>query len=283
MRVVMKRTAAVVALVVALGLAGEAAWGASRASSTRASAIQLLVRVTAYKGNSNPTKTFTLGCQPVSGSLPFAQRVCRDIASHPQAMLAPVPARAVCVGSPFMSQVEVKVTRGPKGLTFSPFAGNPNCNWPGGTPIAIYYAASVKDTHTLNRLEPLLRCDDDPTLLAKPTPWASVAACTHGLWTPASERDIRKAEGAPQLALLRPSTLFPRDIGAIHCRIPAGGPNPRTLDGVCGVRLTGPPSAKLVHFVETWSLGGPAHRHTWTVSGSRLVGQRGAVAPQFWR
>ena len=118
-------------------------------------------------------------------------------------------------------------------------------------------------------------------LLAKPTPWASVTACTHGLWTPASERDIRKAEGA--LSSLSPSTLFPRDIGATRCRIPAGGPAPRTLEGVCGVRLTGPPSAKLVHFVETWPPGGAAHRHTWTVSGSKLVSQRGAVPPQLWR
>jgi hypothetical protein len=279
---VMKRTVAVVALAVALGLAG-AAWGASMASSTHEPAIQLHIRITAVDGRSNPTKTFTLGCHPVSGSLPFAQRVCRDIASHPQAMLAPVPARSVCVGSPFMAQVEVNVMRGPRGLKFSPFAGNPNCNWPGGTPIAIYYAASIKDTHTLRRVEPLLRCEDDPMLLAKPTPWASVTACTHGLWTPASERVIRTAERAPQLAQLRPAAIFPRDIGVVRCRIAAGGFTSRTLDGLCGVRLTGPPSAKVVHFVETWGNGRHIFRHTWTVSGSRLVSQRGAVPPQFWR
>ena len=190
-------------------------------------AISIQVKVTSYtsagKARSSP---YSLTCGPTGGTLPLAALVCTDIDSHPQAMLAPVPARSVCVGSPFMAQVEVKVMRGPRGLTFSPFAGNPNCDWPGGTPIAIYYAASVKDTHTLSRVEPLLRCEDDPMLLAKPTPWASVVACTRGLWTPASERDIRKAEGAPQLAPLSPSTLFPRDIGAIHCRIPAGGPDP---------------------------------------------------------
>jgi hypothetical protein len=229
------------------------------------------------------TSSYSLTCGPAGGTLPLAALVCADIERHRQAMLAPFPARSVCSGNPFMPLVELKVMRGPRGLTLSRFAGNPNCNWPGGAPLAVYYAASVNDAPMLSRVERLLRCEDDPMLLAKPTPWASVAACTRGLWTPASERDIRKAEEAPQFAPLSPSTLFPRDIGAIHCRIPAGGLAPRTLSGVCGVRLTGPPTSKLVHFVETWSPGGPVHRHRWTISGSTLLSERGPVPPQLWR
>jgi hypothetical protein len=58
------------------------------------------------------------------------------------------------------------------------FGGSPWCGWPGGTPLAIYFAASQRDTATLARAERLLRCEDDPDLFVKPTPYASVVACT---------------------------------------------------------------------------------------------------------
>jgi hypothetical protein len=243
------------------------------------SAVQVHLSVTTHLGGKKTTKSFTLGCDPVSGSLPLAARVCRDIATHRQAMLAPRPARSTCGGSPFAPVVEVDVVKGADGSSFS---GMPNCGWPGGTPLAVYWDASSRDERALQRDSARLRCEDDPAFFAKPTPWASINACTHGLWTSAAERAIRRAETAPELALLRPVTLFPHDPGVVRCRIPAGGPTVRVFYGLCGVSLTGPPSTKLVHFVETWAEGGHIFRHHWTLHGSTLIGQRGAVPPQLW-
>jgi hypothetical protein len=242
--------------------------------------MRLHIWLTYYPSGHQTTQSFTLDCAPVGGTLPLAARVCTDIARHREAMLNPRAPRSQCLGSQMIPQLVIDTNN--KGAQTS-FGGSPWCGWPGGTPLAIYFAASQRDTTMLARAEPLLRCEDDPDLFVKPTPYASVVACTHGLWTPASERDIATAERAPQLAPLRPATIFPRDIGAIRCRIPAGGPVSRALAGVCGVRLTGPPSSKLVHFVETWSQGQHIFRHRWTIKGSTLLSQRGPVPPQLWR
>ena len=179
-----------------------------------------------------------------------------------------------------MPTLQIDVIRGASGGGFS---GSPNCGWPGGTPLAIYYAASTRDTHALSLLEPRLRCEDDPAFFAKPTPWASVAACTRGLWTPSAERAIRVAMTSPQLAMLDPQHLFPADPGVRHCQIHGGGPAPgRVFAGLCGVSLTGPPSAKIVRFVEAWSVGPRTFRHHWSVLGSTLITQSGASPPQLW-
>jgi len=260
------------------------ALGGGCGSARTQSRIQLSLTVTHYtfaqgKKPHKMTARYTLGCEPLSGTLPFAQRVCADIAAHRQAMLVPRTPRSVCGGSPFMPTVDVSVTRGGGGG----FSGSPGCGWPGGTPIAIYYAASTNDRKTLIREEPLLRCEDDPLLAATPTPWASVVACTRGLWTAAAERDIRRAESVPQLASLDPGTLFPPDPGVRRCLIHAGGPAPgRTLTGLCGVSLTGPPSRKTLHFVESWRVAGHRFRHHWIVRGPRAVTQSGPGIPQLW-
>jgi hypothetical protein len=226
------------------------------------------------------TEHFSLGCRPVSGTLPFAARVCVDIARHRQAMLAPREQRSACGGSPFMPMLSISVKRGWSGGGIS---GSPWCGWPGGTPIEIYYAASVRDAKGLRRAEPLLRCEDDPLLFATPTPWASVAACTHGLWTRAAEQAIRVAATAPAIAGLNPGMLFPRDPGAKRCRIPAGGPSPgRTFAGLCEVKLTGAPSAKAVHFAETWSVARRRFTHSWVIRGRTLLTQSGSPPPQMW-
>lgn len=240
-------------------------------------AIQLKLTVTSYHLTAKTTRTFNLDCEPTSGTLPFAGRVCADIARHPQAMLAPRPQRSTCIGGPSMPTVEVDVLRGTRGGGPS---GSPGCDWPGGTPLSIYYAASTRDEHLLRLMEPRLRCEDDPALFAKPTPWASVAACTHGLWTPRAERTIRLAKRSAAIAGF--ATLFPRDPGVVRCRIPAGGPQTRILHGLCGVSLTGPASRKTVHVVESWTVAGHAFRHRWVIRGSRLVAQGGAVPPQLW-
>jgi hypothetical protein len=236
------------------------------------SAIALKVTVTRFV----PTKShssFTLGCEPVSGTLPFAARICRDIARHRQAMLAPRPSRSTCAGGPLMPTVDVEVGRGASGGGFS---GSPNCGWPGGTPLAIYYAAAVRDTHALRLLEPRLRCEDDPAFFAMPTPWASVVSCTRGLWTPLAERAIRAAKQTRVLGTVTHS--FPDDPGVVRCQIRAGGS--RVVGGLCGVTLSGPASKKLVHFTETWNLGGRILRHHWTIAGKTLIGQSGPPPPQ---
>jgi hypothetical protein len=201
-------------------------------------------------------------------------------------MLAPARSRSVCSGGPWMPQVSVRAVLNGRVSTFS---GSPFCDWPVGTPLGIYWAAAEGNTRALDRVEPRLRCDDDPALLAMPTPWASVEACLHDLWTPRVERLIRLAEQTPQIAALQPARLFPRDIGARRCAIGAGGPSPgRKLHGTCGVSIKHAPGQQpVVTFVETWAVGRRIWHHTWhirlTDGRSELTRQTGAVPPQLWR
>ena len=249
-------------------------------------AVSARIEVTTWTGKlQRQTHIFTLGCDPTSGTLPLAARVCGDIGRHPTAMLDPAKERSVCLGGPFMPDLTVRTIR--QGRRAS-FGGSPFCDWPGGTALGIYWAASRNDTATLAKVEPRLRCDDDPVLLEKPTPWASVEACMHGLWTPHSERLIKTAEGVPAIAELQPTRLFPSDIGARRCNIPAGGPIRRSpLAGKCGVSVKNAWSHPTVTFVEDWRAGGRTVRHRWQVriSGTHatLLNQTGPIAPQLWR
>jgi hypothetical protein len=222
--------------------------------------------------------TFSLRCDPAGGTLPFAPRVCRDIAAHPQAMLAPTRARSLCVGGPNMPGLTVTLD-GHASLNGSPF-----CNWPGGTALGIYWAASRHDAAMLARVEPRLRCDDDPALLVKPTPWASVAACVHGRWTPRTERLIRIAGRVPALDGFFPARLFPVDIGARRCTIPTGGLAMRRLRGTCGVNVTRVWGTPTVAFVERWPTATGSARHMWRVIVRRgrptLADESGPTPPQ---
>jgi hypothetical protein len=253
----------------------------------RSSAISVQVRVTTYDAPSHKAAEhrFTLGCETTSGSLPLAARICADIARHPVSMLSPGRARSVCGGLVFGPVVAVSANRsGHK----SSFGGQPGCGWPGGTALAIYWAAANRDTRTLAIFEPRLRCDDDPALLAMPSQWDSIAACTHGRWTPRSERLIRLATTAPQLAALQARALFPHDIGTRRCAFNAGGPTAKKVEGLCGVGLKKVWSTPEVTFAEQWSRsGGRTWRHQWRVRidgrHPALVSQQGSVPPQMWR
>jgi hypothetical protein len=230
------------------------------------------------------TRSFTLTCEPPAGTLPLGARVCQDIARHPRAMLDPGPARSGCFGG---DMPELKVVATVSGSKTS-FGGRPFCNWPGGTAVAIYWEATQADSSRLDWIEPRLRCDEDPTLLERPTPWASLVACLRGFWTPRNERLIRLAASVPALAYLQPRRLFPHQIGARRCTIPAGGPRMTTLRGLCGVYLKHPRSNPTVNLVETWPRGhNRTARHVWqlTVANgrARLVGERGPLPPQRWR
>lgn len=228
-------------------------------------------------------ESFTLRCQPTGGTLPFAARLCRDIAAHAQAMLRPLPSRSQCGGLANGPTVTVSTRAGGKSATFS---GQPGCGWPGGTPLAIYWAATRRDLRSLTLMEPRLRCDDDPRLLARPTPSVAVAACTHGFWTARNEGLIRLAETIPDLRVLRPRQLFPRDVGVFPCRIVVGGPTTKVASGECGVAVRNAWSTPTVSFVE--ALRGPAgelFRHRWVVriadGRPRLVAQSRNAVPQL--
>jgi len=235
------------------------------------------VRVTIH------TVTYTLTCRPTSGTLPFASRVCRDIGRHPQPLLDPLSARSTCLGGPGRG---VSVSATGHGNTVS-FGGRPDCDWPGGVGLAIYYDAAERNAHGLASDEHNLGCDDDPTLLAKPTPWPSVFACTHNLWTPRTAHFIRVAEQLPQIDSIVHG-LFPTEIGARACTIPAGGPPPGIrLAGSCEVTVKKVWSMPTVTFVESWPREGNKHwrailRVTFLHGKPGTIVHLGVAPPQLW-
>jgi hypothetical protein len=261
--------------------------GCSQASQTTGVAkahLAVSISVSEYdaKAQKRISRQYSLDCRPAGGSIPFAARLCKDIARHPLSMLDPPRSRSVCAGA--VNGPVVSVSSNWNGRRAS-FAGEPGCDWPGGTGLAVYWAAVDKDEHALGQFEPRLRCDDDPTLLAKPTPWRSVFACTHGLWTPRTAKLIRIAEQVPPIPGLAPRSLFPQQIGTRRCRILAGGEGVRHLAGSCEVNVTRVWDHPRVSLTENWSAGSGMRRHTWVVTivgnKGKLTGQRGPVAPQF--
>jgi hypothetical protein len=184
-----------------------------------------------------------------------------------------------------MPLVSVRATR--DGMTRT-FSGSPGCDWPGGQALAVYFDAATHDTSSLPMSELELRCDEDPILLAAPTPLASVAACRHGLWTAHAEQLIRIAAGVPELAALQAATLFPYDVGALPCTIHAGGAYPgRRLPGLCGVTIQNPWAKVTVSFTEDWPTApGKTARHIWHVVIQRnhvvATTDDGAGPPQAW-
>jgi hypothetical protein len=274
----------VVIAVVSCGLLLVGFGGMGR--TVRTDSISVRIRVTTYSGTVGHVHSFSLTCNPTGGSLPLAGRMCRDISLHPRAMLDPPKPRWWCslpAGSPTLT-----VTTSSSGATHT-FGGAPGCEWPVGPTIEAYWAAIQRDEKELGRVELTLRCEEDPTLLAHPTPLASAVACAHGLWTPRSEELIRLAEKTPALAALQPSHLFPHDIGAVSCTIQAGGFVPgRKLSGLCGVTLKNVRSKTTVSFTEDWPSGaGKTARHIWhvVIQGKRVISssQSGPVPPQRWR
>jgi hypothetical protein len=255
-------------------------------SHARADSISVRIRVTTYAATVRHVHSFSLGCNPTGGSLPLAGRVCRDISLHRKAMLNPPKPRWTCAGP--AGSPTLTVTTSSRGATHT-FGGEPGCDWPVGPTIEAYWAAIQRDEKELGRVEQTLRCEEDPALLARPTPLASAVACTHGLWTPRSEQLIQLAEKAPALAALQPSHLFPHDIGAVSCTIHAGGfVGGRKLLGLCGVTMKNVWSKPTVSFTEDWPSGaGKTARHIWHVvlQGKRVIAttQSGPVPPQLRR
>jgi hypothetical protein len=215
--------------------------------------------------------------------MPYAAQLCGDIARHPLPMLSPGRARSVCAGMVNGPLVFVSSNWHHRRTAFD---GEPGCGWPGGTGLAIYWAAASQNRHLLGQSEPRLRCDDDRTLLATATPWRSVFACTHGLWTPRTKTLIATAERVEPISALMPETIFPTEIGVRRCTFGAGGLGRHELSGKCGVNVTRVWHNPQVTFTESWGTRRQVGRHTWvvTVAGGqpRLTRQSGPVAPQFW-
>jgi hypothetical protein len=254
--------------------------------TARADNTSVSIRVTTYAGTVRHVQSFSLTCNPTGGSLPLADRVCRDVSLHARAMLNPPKPRWTCAGP--AGGPALTVTTSSRGATHT-FGGEPGCDWPVGPTIEAYWAAIQRDEKELGRVEATLRCEEDPALLARPTPLASAVACTHGLWTPHSEELIRIAEQMPALAALQPSHLFPHDIGAVNCTIHAGGfVHGKNLSGLCGVTMKNVWSKATVSFTEDWPSGaGKTARHIWHVvlEGKRVTAttQSGPVPPQLRR
>lgn len=260
--------------------------GGARAKS----AISVQIKVTStFFGESQVyskphTRSYTLSCRPTGGTLPFAARVCADIVRHPQPMLDPLPARTSCLGSPNMAEVTVTARYAGKTATST---DSPDCEWPGGLGAAIYFDAVLRNRRYLALTEPRLRCEEDRALLVEPTPFVSVEACRHGLWTPRTAHMIRVAEHLPQIASLGHG-LFPTEIGANDCTIPAGGPAPGPrLKGRCEVTVKKVWSTPTVTFVESWPRGAAKQyrailRVVFTGGKPGPIRHLGVALPQLW-
>jgi hypothetical protein len=245
------------------------------------SARDVSLEITLWTGDPNDRKEqrFTLRCDPPSGSLPLAERVCREIRSHPEAMLAPAPSRGTCMGGPWMPVVDVRGTAGGRRLEF----GGRGCEHPGGVAVSIYLSAALGVGGTaIDRLEPYLRCEEPP--IVHGTGMAGTYACLQD-WPTRAATLILLAKQVPAIAALPPE-LFPASAGARPCLIPVGPDGVRRLRGTCGVWVARfrSKSTKLT-FAESWP-GGRA-RHIWRVTvedgHARLTGERGPQPPQRWK
>lgn len=208
-------------------------------AGSRHAAVNVRVKVDWGMFAHRKPSSFSLTCRPTGGTLPDSARVCADIGRHRRAMLSPPKPRWVCAGA--VGGPTLSVTTTADGVTRT-FGGEPGCDWPVGATLEVYWEAIRRDTKALGRIEPTLRCEEDPVLLARPTPDASAVACAHGLWTPRSEWLIRLA------ARVVPAAGFPHDIGARACMIDG-------VRGLCGVEVKGVWSTPVVTFVETWHTG----------------------------
>ncbi len=224
--------------------------------SQSAAPADLSVQVTyvsypSFSSSATTQQVYALTCNPPAGTLPLAARICRDINAYPAAMLSPrqVGPKAVCDALVHQAWVLVVVTTGGASTQLSG-----SCNDPGGVAVKVFLAAVQGDQRTLDVLEAQLPCDENPVLLGDPTR-ASVLACMQGPWTAGVEGLIATAVGAPAIVGLHPKRLFPGDVGARPCTIPAGRSGPRTVSGQCGVVVDDRSLTAVVTFVEYWGTG----------------------------
>jgi hypothetical protein len=136
--------------------------------------VDLSVRIKSGFGSSLKDERFTLRCGPTGGDMPNRARLCRMIASHPQAMLFPARPRSTCLGGLGIPP-EVAVSGRWHGRAVR-FGMRVLCDWPGGVAALAYWAAA-DSPHDLPVASVRIHCDDDPSLQKKPIRWARVRAC----------------------------------------------------------------------------------------------------------
>jgi hypothetical protein len=270
--------------------------GIGRASLPAGLSIRIDLQTSDAQFQFGRPQTFSLTCNPPADTLPLARRICRDIAAYPELMLSPGQKGGICPSAPGMPWVRVHITAdgGPTQMSSGPgiYCG------PNLAP-ALYFAAATNPAW-LSSLESRFRCEMDRVVHGDAV---SRQACRFGQWTRASERAIRVARQARALDVLDRAGLFPRDVGAHRCFIPAGVPaRARTVYGQCGVLLKTTAGSTVVTFVEYWGTGQLAFdgggfdrfasdesgkRHSWhvTIRDNRVVAvtESGAVPPQLWR
>jgi Subtilisin inhibitor-like len=103
-----------------------------------ASSITVAIEVKVVRPQPSDVR-YSLRCNPTSGTLPLAARVCADIAAQPAFMLRPQPARVLCYSEVLGPVVTIRTTWQGRPSTFS---GEPGCGWPGTSRLSIYYSAS---------------------------------------------------------------------------------------------------------------------------------------------
>jgi hypothetical protein len=277
-----------------------AGFGGKGTSDVRIDIVRITTPVTGVR--SDPplvayTETFWLPCSPPTGTLPFGDRLCADIAAHPQAMLArsdPTPPATCTPYRPNSSYpgrfetVSTTVTITVSHLTTeldSPACGPADDESLGPLALQIYEAAAYGRGFSLDRLEVGLHCVEDPIAATFATlSFESQHACLEGEWTAANERLIRIAARAPVITALGRTELFTRDPGAQTCAIPfAGAVKTRTVHGQCSVSVLG----DTVSFVEDWSgfdFFVPACRAGWetSITHGGVTYRRTTTAQHTW-
>lgn len=95
------------------------------------------------------TRTYSLTCGPVGGTLPYARRICVDIPRHRQPMLDPLPPLGiVCTGGPNQGQVTVVSTR--------------DGSWCGIPAISAAAARSLARPSSRSQVGTSSRCSESP-------------------------------------------------------------------------------------------------------------------------
>ena len=136
----MKRTARLdVSGVVLIALLAACGTALRSTPTLAASSITVTIEVKVVRPQPSNVR-YSLGCNPTSGTLPSAARVCAAIAARPAFMLRPHPIRVLCYSEMLGPVVTIRTTWQGRPSTFS---GEPGCGWPGTSRLSIYYNASL--------------------------------------------------------------------------------------------------------------------------------------------
>src|SRR3954451_12834895 len=195
--------------------------------------ISLRVEAYGFTAGAPEARIRTLTCRPTGGTLPFAARICSDLARQPNAMLRPAPPQCVTLGGPWPTP-RVHVTGDARGRRVA-FSGEPsNCD----AVSSVYADAAWGSAAGLVVSERWLRCLENPGVSARTV---TFLACHDGSWSPHARRLIRAAATVREVAALHRDGVFPRNVGVRECRVGERG--------LCAVYLHNAWSSPMVSFV----------------------------------